>query len=114
MARKHFTPEKQVITNGDMTAALVSLETDVEQLDSFTYYAVWTGTPTGNLSVQVSNDRQNWRNLPIEPSLDLIGAAGSAFINVQSIDFKYARLSWGFTGGLGTLNAFFKGSSKGA
>lgn len=114
MGRKHVTPPFPVFTDYDMTVAGVSEVTDCEQSDRIMYYAVWTGTPQGNLSVQVSNDKKNWRTLPIDPSLDLIGVADSAFIDISNVCWKYCRLSWSFTGGVGTLNAEYKAHSQGA
>ena len=116
MSRKHFTPEKQVFVDFDMTGAGTSIETDCEQLDRIRYDIIYTGTPSGNLSVQVSNtkDAGSWKTITIEPTIDLIGFSGSAEIDIQNICWKYVRLSWSFTGGVGTLNAFYKAHSQGS
>lgn len=114
MGRKHVTPEKQVFTDLDMTGAGLSLVTDCEQMDRILYNVIYTGTPQGNLSVQVSNDKLTWRTLPIDPSINLLGAAGSDFIDIKNVNWKYSRLSWSFVAGVGTLNAFYKAHSTGA
>ncbi len=113
--RKHVTKAFPVFTNFDMTGAGTSEETDCEQTDRILYYASWTGDCTGNLSLQVSNDKVNWRTLPISPDLNMDGSAGTAFIEAENICWKYSRLSWSFTGGtIGTLNADYKAHSQGA
>lgn len=116
MARKHVTKEFPVFTGLDLQAgASTSAETDCEQSDRILYCLDWTGDSTGNMSLQVSNDKINWKTLPIEPSLDLIAGAGSAFIEAENICWKYSRLSWSVTGGtVGNLNANYKAHSQGA
>jgi len=116
MSRKLVTPEKKVFDAFDMSGAGTSIETDCEQLDRIRYDVSWTGTPTGNISVQVSNTREvgSWKTITIDPSLDIAGVAGSAEIDIQNVCWKYVRLSWSFTGGVGTLNAFYKAHSQGA
>jgi len=116
MARKHVTPEKQVFDNFDLSAAGTSIETDCEQLDRIRYDLNWTGAPIGNISVQVSNTKAvgSWKTLGIDPSLDIVGIAGSAEIDIENICWKYVRLSWSFSGGTGNLNAFYKAHSLGA
>lgn len=114
MGRKHVTPAYPVFTDHNMTIAAVSEVTDVEQLDRILYDLVWTGVPQGNISVQVSNDKINWKNLPIGPALNILGVADTAFIDIENVCWKYSRLSWSFSGGTGTLNAVYKAHSQGA
>lgn len=116
MPRKHVTPEKQVFIDFDMSSAGVSLETDCEQLDRIRYDVTFTGTPQGNLSVQVSNTKEagSWKTIGIDPSLNILGVAGNAEIDIENVCWKYVRLSWSFSGGTGTLNAFYKAHSAGA
>ena len=114
MSRKHFTPQKQIFTNFNMIGAGTSLEIDCEQLDRILFNAIFTGTPQGNISVQISNDKVSWRTLPIDPLANLLGVAGACEFDISNICWKYIRLSYGFTAGVGTLNAFYKGVSTGA
>lgn len=114
MGRKHVTPEKQVIVDGNMGGNLTSIVTDVEQLDRITYDVNFIGTPQGLLEVQISNDKNRWITLPIDPTLSMVGVAGNHFIDITNINWKYSRLVFTFTGGAGTLQAYFKGHSDGA
>ena len=99
-----------------MSGALTSVETDCEQLDRIRYDLAWTGTPTGNLSVQVSNTKSitGWRTITLDPALNMAGSAGVAEIDIKNICWKYVRLSWTPTGGAGTLNAYYKAHSQGS
>lgn len=55
MANKFF--QKQVVTNGTMTGtdAITSDWISLEGLDMISFQAVWTGTPNGAFSFEVTN-----------------------------------------------------------
>lgn len=72
--------------------------------EGLSFQAVWTGTPTGTLKLQVSNDNTTYTDLP-GTSQATGGAAGNFLWNLAGIYFQFIRLVYVRTGGVGTLDA---------
>ena len=123
-SRPIFSPY-QVVTNGDASGSIVSIVTIVQNLSMVSYDVSFTGTPTGTLSVQVSNTyTQNaagqvlnpgrWTNLPLSGTTVVLGsvpiaAAGNGFIDVDQIGSYAMRLVYTAISGSGTMNATING-----
>lgn len=78
---------------------------------------IWTGTPSGTLSVEASLDfvpqgqlsgNGNWTTLPVSPFTQPAGASGSALVTITDIVSPWIR--WRYTpaasGSSGTLSAW--------
>lgn len=122
MSRKLFTKEKQVLTFEDVTTNPKSIHTDVTAKDRVHYRVEFSGTPTGTLRVQYSNDdistkadplTWTWKNLE---DLDVaIGAlALTQDIIIEKICFKNLRLSYTNSSGIGNVDAYIVAVSEGA
>lgn len=110
----------QVITNGDMSAAmLTSIYTNIQGLDNVGYQGTFTGAPVGTFSVQISMDYQpgtspnslpanagNWITLPLNPAITASGTGDSFYIDLNQMSAPWIRLVYTKTSGTGTLNAF--------
>lgn len=96
--------------SGIMTASLTSDTCDVRTEVGYSIQAVWTGTPTGTLKLQISGDSTSWTDAPSPQSL--AGAAGSYIWDVPQTAVGYVRMVYTFTSGTGSLAATFSG--KGA
>lgn len=97
-----------------MTANITGSAIDTTDASHISFEAVWTGTPTGTLSAQGSNDSANWVNLA-NSSLALSGTASSTIFECYAPVFRYIRYVYTFTSGTGSLSvsvfsqtAFFK------
>src|ERR1700676_1547613 len=94
-SRPMLTPFS-VITNGDMSANIISAVTIVQNLSMISYDVSWTGTaPVGGMSVQVSNtytqnadgtvrNAGNWTTLTLSAPTNVSGATGNGFIDVDA------------------------------
>ena len=115
-SRPMLTPFS-VITNGDMSANIISAVTIVQNLSMISYDVSWTGTaPVGVMSVQVSNtytqnadgtvrNAGNWTTLTLSAPTNVSGATGNGFIDVDATGAFAMRLVYTWTSGTATMNA---------
>src|SRR5271166_1128801 len=100
-----------IITDGDMTTTINSLSQNLDEVVSYSIQAEFTGSPSGTLQLQCSNDNPsvvssgptNWTI--VTDSIQGITAAGSYVINVELPAYSWVRLQYVPTSGSGTLNA---------
>lgn len=120
MGRKHVIPEYIQIESGDMSADIDTLAnkvTTVDGVDRAIYRAEWSGgdgSTAGELKIQASKDKNTWWDLPVEPSISISGASGSAHIHISEITWKYMRATYSRSGGAGTLNVSLVCTTGGA
>lgn len=118
-SRPQLNPH-QVIINGDMSASITSEPTIIQKLSFVSYSVVFTGTPTGTFSVEVSNDYKvngegveinpgNWTAVTLTGSPVASGSASNGFIDLDGISAYAVRLVYTRTSGSGTLNAVICG-----
>ena len=113
--------QQQVVTDGDMsTASFYSLASNAGSLLYPSYQVSWTGTPTGVITVEVSNnydrirDTGNWDTLTLETAISQpAGGASNVLIDLTWLPFQFVRLKYTRTAGSGTMQAhyFAKGAA---
>lgn len=97
------------VVNGTMTgtSTIYSQIVDVSKMDTIGLEVVWSGTPTGTLSVLVSNSGINWPSLTFDPVLaQPAGSAGKYYVNIEQSGFKYIMLQYTNASGVGVLNVY--------
>lgn len=97
-----------IVINGNMTLTIHSIPTNLDTAASYAVQAIFTGTPSGILQLEGSNDNDdvtptNWTI--ITDSIQNITASGSYLVNVEFPVYCWVRLSYIPTAGSGTLNA---------
>lgn len=109
-----------IALNTNYTSAFVPLK----NIFMYSIAANISGTPTGNIKLQASNDPEtndtqplvtpvNW--LDIDGSIATVSSSGEVFWNVHEVAYNYVRVLYTDTSGgtsLATLNIIFNG--KGA
>lgn len=99
---------RPVITNGEMkdTDQLESIPLNLQQMSRASFHCIWTGTPTGVLKLQGSNDELNYVDLvDINNKINQpAGSAGDLLLDLNDLAFKMLRLVYTNTSGTGTLN----------
>jgi len=113
MARKHSHYFNAVI-NGSMGADITSPTSHVGQCDKATYHCVWTGSPVGEIIVEVNlspDDENKWYQ--IDTGQIVVNGAGSKEI-ILSLCHERIRLKYVRTSGTGTLNVELRSLSIGA
>lgn len=102
------TTNVALFTDSSMTQDGYSSPFDLELVTGYSLQAMWTGTPTGYLFIQVSNDftkpPTNW-TLIDRSLVPTNGAAGDALWKQHMAAFRWVRFGYAFGSGTGTLNA---------
>ena len=100
---------EQIITNAAMTQSLTSSVVDLNQMIVFAVQAVYSGSPSGTLSLQASCDNVpsanqvvNWTT--IANSAVNITTAGSSSWNYSLVGYRWVQAIYTFSSGSGTLN----------
>jgi hypothetical protein len=99
-----------------MGTSLTSEVTIINFMTGIGYDIVWTGTPTGTFSVEVSNtysldaagkvaNAGNWTAVDLSGPIVAAGTPDNAFINMAGLEAYAIRLVYTRTSGTGTLNA---------
>ncbi len=99
------------VTAGVMasTSTIYSNIIGLRQSDVSGIEVAWTGTPTGVLSVLVSNSGINWPALTFDPVLTQpAGSASSIFIQLSPIGAALFYLKYVNASGSGTISAYLQ------
>lgn len=110
MGRKAIADKADLIVDGDMSSNITSPSSNILYQDRAGYQLVWTGTPVGTFSVEVSNDETTWTELTLTTAITGGGAADNAFIDVETAA-KYVRVVWTASSSTGTLQAHITSKS---
>lgn len=100
-----FMSNTQVITNGVMGADINSTALDVSEARVISAQLNWSGTaPVGNAYIQGSHDGTNWASVTAGAAVS--GNTGSLIINYPDPGFRYARILYDNTSGVGTAQGY--------
>lgn len=101
-----FVINEPIINNGSMAGSLTSTVIDIAEILLYSVHAIWTGTPTGSISVQGSNDGTNFVEVASQATG---GAAGQYLLNIEKAGYKYVRVQFIRTGSTGSLTVYLAG-----
>jgi hypothetical protein len=104
-----------IVTNANMTSTITStpINLDANDIVSFSIQASYTGSPSGTIELQSSNDNPTigtpvvWTT--ITDSVASVSAAGTYQLNYDTPAFSWVQLVYIPNGGSGTLNARING-----
>lgn len=119
---KNFLPAYKIVNAVTMASNITSAVTDVRFIDNIAYQLVWSGTPTGTFSVQMSLDYAvgiggtvtnagTWINIPLNAATNPTGSSGSTNIFINQIPGPYLRLVYTASSGTGALTAYVSGKA---
>ena len=89
----------------DLSNSATSSATSLKRLDAGLLTIETTGAPTGQISVQFSNDGSTWYDLQIGTIPALAGSPDNYVIDLNTIDFPLIRVGYARTSGSGTATA---------
>lgn len=98
-----------LLSSGSMGASVNSSALDLDQVLGFSCEAVWTGTPTGTIKLQISDDLvsscsnvSNWIDYT-NSSTATGGGAGTYLWNVAQASYRCVRVAYVRSSSTGSL-----------
>lgn len=85
-----------------MTSNQESESIDIGEASGYAVHAIWTGTPTGTIKVQGSNDNSNFIDIDSQAAG---GAAGQKLFNLANQMYRYTKVVYTFGSSTGSLTA---------
>lgn len=110
MSSKRVVDFGKLIEDESMGATITSAATGILHMDRAGYQLVWTGTPTGTFTIEISNDEVSWIDVPLDTAITAAGSADQAFIDLETAA-KFTRVVYTRSSGTGTLNVHIVGKS---
>lgn len=111
MAEPIHVKNSKIVNEADMSTSITSTVEDLSNITNYSVHAVWTGTPTGTLDLQASNDGVNFISL-LGSLINTGGAAGQHMFEVTSTSMDKVRLVYTFSSGSGTLTATYSAKRR--
>ena len=96
------TMKKHLVVNGDMSGALTSEVIDLDHINLAAIYCKFTGAPTGVLKIEFSENGLDFY-IPTGAT-QVVAAAGTWTTWYRDVASAYMRISYEFSGGVGSLN----------
>ncbi len=110
MSVKRVVDHSKLLVDESMTGNITSPSTNILYTDRVGYQLSWAGTPTGDFTVEVSNDETVWVELTLSVAVAAAGGADDAFIDVETAA-KFVRLVYTVGSSTGTLQAHLTAKS---
>lgn len=107
-----------LVDEASMATSITSPPTNINRLPGLAYQVVWTGSPVGTFTVQVSNDyvegpqrevlnAGNWDDLPTSSFSGTYpvpaGSPGHGMLDIVGTEVAWIRLVYNSTSGTGNL-----------
>lgn len=83
--------------------------TDVSNIDNISWQVSWTGTPTGTISFNGSNDGVNFYPVTVTVPSQPAGSASHCMIERNQFPFRFIQMQYVNASGSGTLTAVMFG-----
>jgi len=101
-----------LINAGSMAGNLTSAAIDTTFLDDMGVHFIWTGSPTGTLAVNASNDNVNFFALTFNPAITQpAGSASNTGAAIITFPWKWIQVSYTASTGSGSLTALLTGKA---
>lgn len=100
-----FRLNEKIIDAGNMGGNLTSVTLDVSEIRQMGIQEIYSGSPTGSLVIQSSNDGSNW----FTEDTNSISSSGNKMVKLTNIGYKYIRATYTASGGSGSLTIYAAG-----
>lgn len=97
-----------VIINGDMSGNIECTAALLTSIVLISFQCSWTGTPTGSIKLQASNDGVVYSDVS-GSSINTGGAPGDVLYNLSEIGYLYLRAVYTRVSGTGALKIIANG-----
>ena len=85
----------------DMAGSLISASVHLNNVDHMSAHVFWTGTPTGDLYLEISNNNIDWA----EVATTAVSGAGNQMWLDRNTPYAFFRLRYEPTASTGTISA---------
>lgn len=85
-----------------------SSSVNISSVSGYSVHMIWTGTPTGTLSIKGSNDNSNF---PLVTSVSTGGTAGQSLTNIEKAHYNFVRVEYTHSSGTGDLTVYISGKN---
>lgn len=92
------------INAGNVATNLSTGAIEVAEVKQLAIHEIYTGSPSGNLLVQSSNDAVNW----FTEDTNALSASGNKMVKLSNAGYRYLQVSW-TAGGTGSLDVYVSG-----
>jgi hypothetical protein len=106
MATPMFRINVKVFEQVSMGVSLMSQVIDISEVVGYCVHAIWSGTPTGQIITEGSNDGVNFVSVNQQ---NTAGAAGQHLLNVEHQHYRYVRIRFNRVSGSGLLDCYVSG-----
>lgn len=101
-----FILNTRVVDSQSMGSNINGSSVDISEVRGYAVHFIWTGTPTGDVSVEASNDNSNFTQVYTAATG---GAAGQSLTNQPNVAYRYIRVKYTRSSGTGTLDTYISG-----
>lgn len=99
---------KKVVDGVTIATFTASDSVDISTASGYSVQFIWTGTPTGTLSIKASNDNSSFSTVA---TVLTGGAAGNSITNIEKAHYPFVRVEYTHTSGAGTLTVYVSGKN---
>lgn len=101
-----FNINKFLFSSEPMGSTIESSIVDIGELSGYCIHAIWTGTPSGVITIEASNDGINFVS---QNSQATGGAAGQHLHNVANVHYRYIKVVFTHAASTGNLTVYCSG-----
>lgn len=99
---------KKIVDSVTIATFTASSSVDISTTSGYAVHMIWTGTPTGTLSIKGSNDNSNFS---LVSSVSTGGAASQSLTNIEKAHYNFVRVEYTHSSGSGDLTVYVSGKS---
>lgn len=104
---KNIKNNMRIINAGDMSASVSSAAIDVSLQDDIGLEIAWTGTPTGTITINASNNGGTFYSLTFATALTQpSGSASGIVVALANYPFTYLKVTYTRSSGSGSLDCY--------
>lgn len=107
MPRKNVITPILIVNAVSMGASITqTTPTNIQFLDNIGVHFIFTGTPSGTFSIEVSNDDSNWAAITLPSTPTASGSGDNIYVDLNQLSAAWLRVKYTRSSGTGTLNVY--------
>lgn len=99
---------KKIVDGVTIATFTASDSVNISDASGYAVQMIWTGTPTGTLTIKGSNDNSTFGTVA---TVATGGASGNSLTNIEKAHYAFVRVEYTHTSGAGTLTVYVSGKN---